>query len=95
MTAPTSLAFGADGNLYVADPALGVIRFNGSTGAALGVFVSPGSGGLQDAAKIAFGPDGKLYVGSKRANVTLRFDAATGTIDLSGRRGTVTVEARF
>ena len=49
------LAFGDDGNLYVTDTPHGAIQeFDGGTGAYLGAFVSPGSGGLA-------GPGGILF----------------------------------
>ena len=41
-----------------------VLRYDGSTGAFLGAFVSAGSGGLDEPSGLAFGPDGNLYVGS-------------------------------
>ena len=41
-----------------------VLRFDADTGAFLGVFVPPGSGGLNGPTGLAFGPDGHLYVGS-------------------------------
>lgn len=78
MTAPTWMVFGRDGNLYVNDAQLGVLRFNGSTGAALGVFVPLGRGGLQDVTRMLFGADGRLYAASGQANAVLRFDGVTG-----------------
>ena len=41
-----------------------MVRYNPATGASLGTFVSPGSGGLSSTADstIRFGPDGNLYV---------------------------------
>ena len=57
-----------------------VLRYDGSTGAFLGAFVSAGSGGLDDPTGLAFGPDGNLYVGSffDRVDQVLRYDGATG-----------------
>src|SRR5206468_3806220 len=62
------ILFGPDGNLYVANfPGTfdSVLRFNGTTGAPLpsagnsgATFVPPGSGGLNAANGLAFGPDG-------------------------------------
>jgi DNA-binding beta-propeller fold protein YncE len=41
-----------------------VLKFNASTGAFVGVFVPPGSGGLNGPTGLTFGPDGHLYVAS-------------------------------
>src|SRR6267142_1262250 len=66
--------FGPDGNLYVSDFIAHVVRrYNGMTGASMGVFTSGYSfaapGGL------AFGPDGNFYV----ADVSIvKFDGTTG-----------------
>lgn len=38
--------FGPDGNLYILGSQNEVLRYNGSTGAFIDIFVSPGSGGL-------------------------------------------------
>lgn len=78
MNDPRALAFGPDGNLYVADAAAGVLRFDGASGASLGTFVPAGSGGLQVAAALAFADDGKLYVANAAGGSVLRFDATTG-----------------
>jgi streptogramin lyase len=71
-TAPRALAIGPNGDLYVADAAAGVLRFDGTTGAFRGALGTPGANAL------AFGSDGKLYVAGAAANSVLRFDAATG-----------------
>lgn len=78
MTVPAAFVFGPDGNLYVNDTNIGIMRFSGSTGAPMGVFVPLGRGGLEDVAKMQFGPDGRLYVATNRANAVLRFDGSTG-----------------
>jgi len=44
-----------------------VLRYDGVTGEPRGVFVPPGSGGLERAQGLAYGPDGNLYVGSATA----------------------------
>ena len=55
-----------------------MLRYDGRTGAFLGVFVAKGSGGLNGAYGLAFGPDGNLYVDSFINNQVLRYDGGTG-----------------
>jgi hypothetical protein len=90
-----SLAFGPDGNLYVANTRLfeptggGILRYNGHTGAFIDTFVAPGSGGLLNPLSVVFGPQGDLYVGSATTNskliaspgtsTVLRYDGTTGS----------------
>jgi hypothetical protein len=79
---PWGLVFGPDGHLYVAnfddDPATiaSVLRYHGQTGAFLGAFVAPGSGGIDGPEGLTFGPDGNLYVASN--NGVLRYNGSTG-----------------
>ena len=57
-----------------------VLRFDGTTGASLGNFVAPGSGGLGSAGDLTYGPDGKLYIGDL-GNFTKnikKYDGTTG-----------------
>ncbi len=85
---PHGLAFGEDGNLYVASRGqLGtspgdadrVLRYDGSTGALLDVFVDTSSGGLDGPTGIVFSPwDGHLCVSSMNTNQVLRYDGASG-----------------
>ena len=74
----TGLAFGPDGKLYVAaEKTQQVLRYDGTTGAFLDVFVTPGSGGLSQPTHLVFGPDGNLYVSSATDQV-LRYDGQSG-----------------
>ena len=73
------LAFGPDGNLYVASVTNNnILEYNGSTGAFLRAFVSAGSGGLNNPCGLMFGPDGNLYVSSVRHATILRFEGPRG-----------------
>jgi hypothetical protein len=79
LTRPRVPVFGPDSNadglpdLYVASAHTDeVLRYDGSTGAFLDVFVAPGSGGLNGPADLAFGSDGKLYVSGFEGNHVLR-----------------------
>jgi sugar lactone lactonase YvrE len=79
------MAVGADGNFYVVDNTLGdgtVMRFDGATGAYLGVFIdSSDSGGMKSPRGMAFGPDGRLYVGCVNTNQEsqiVRYDGKSG-----------------
>lgn len=68
-------------DLLLADPTTdSILRFDGSTGAPLGEFVSSGSGGLVDPIDPTFGPDGNLYVISNApGNVkVLKYDGTSG-----------------
>lgn len=69
--------------LLVVSPYTGQIhRYDGSTGAPLGVFVPAGSGGLATPFGLVFGPDRKLYVTSSDLSSKLgqvhRYDGSTG-----------------
>jgi sugar lactone lactonase YvrE len=79
----SGLAFGPDGNLYVASTNDSqVLRYDGLTGAFLGAFVTAGSGGLSRPVSVAFGPgrgpSEDLYVTSLDTDQVLRYDGTTG-----------------
>jgi glucose/arabinose dehydrogenase len=75
---PCGLAF-QGGRLYVASEINNqVLRYDSSTGAFIDVFVSVGSGGLNGAHDLLFGPDGNLYVSSQFNNSVLRYNGSTG-----------------
>ncbi|MFG0317965.1 MAG: hypothetical protein ACF8XB_11875 [Planctomycetota bacterium JB042] len=77
---PTAAVFGADGDLYVASFETDqVLRYDGTTGAFVGVFVAAGAGGLNGPdAGMTFHPDGTLLVPSFWSNRVLRFDPTSG-----------------
>lgn len=56
----------------------GIYRYDGTSGAFVGVFVTPGSGGLANPHSACFGPDGNLYVTSFANDRVLRYDGTTG-----------------
>lgn len=75
----TGITFGPDGNLYVSGiNSDNVLRFNGVTGAFMGVFIPVGSGGLDAPDYLTFGPDDNLYVASLGTSSVLRFNGTTG-----------------
>jgi|HubBroStandDraft_1064217.scaffolds.fasta_scaffold02493_2 sugar lactone lactonase YvrE len=82
----SGVAFGPDGNLYVADDTHGtVLRFNPVTGAAMGTLVSAGSG-LSQPNGMTFGSDGNLYV-SDFANGVVKFNGSTGAFMAANPNG--------
>lgn len=64
-------------DLWVSD-SFSVFRYEDGSGDFLGVFVTGGSGGLDNSQGMAFGPDGNLYVASFGSREVLRYDGATG-----------------
>ncbi len=55
-----------------------ILRYNETTGEFLGVFVSSGSGGLDEPYAFAVGPDGNLYVASFQTDSVKRYDFKDG-----------------
>lgn len=83
LNVPAGIAFGPDGNVYVASSAGdAVLRFNATTGAFVSTFITAGSGGLDRPYGLAFGPDGNLYVasygGSAATSFVKRYNGTTG-----------------
>jgi len=77
---PLGMTIGPDQNLYVV---VGngvsvneVRRYNGATGASMGVFAK--DGGMQGPSNVVFGPDGNLYVSSFNNGKVIRFHGKTG-----------------
>ncbi|HEY3242208.1 MAG TPA: hypothetical protein VGM03_02565, partial [Phycisphaerae bacterium] len=73
---------GAAGDLYVS-AGNRVVEFDGETGAFVGNFVQPGSGGLDEAQGLVFGPNGNLFVANRMqfldtSDQILEFDGQTG-----------------
>jgi hypothetical protein len=78
LATPGSMAFGPDGNLYVAYGFF-VNRYHPTTGAFLGQFVDTGDRtGLRYAVGIAWGPDDNLYVATQNTAGVQRYNGTTG-----------------
>jgi hypothetical protein len=86
---PGSFAFGPNGDLYlnVVTPNVSseVLRFNGSTGAQMGTFISMGSGGIAHIYDLAFGTNGDLYASVNISSQ--RLDAPVGIAHFNGDTG--------
>lgn len=63
--------------ITVGDPQ-SVLRYHPVTGTFLGDFIVPGSGGLELAQTLTYGPDGNLYVASFGSRNVLRYNGITG-----------------
>jgi hypothetical protein len=70
------MAFGPDGNLYIADE-VNVLKYDGRTGAFIGVFVPKGV--VSNPSYLLFSPKKYLYV-SDGFNGVLRFNSNDGTL---------------
>ena len=76
---PEGVTIGPDKNVYVANTDnSNVLKFNGTTGAFMGKFVTDGSGGLNGPRGVAFGPNGNLFVTSQSSNQVMEYDGTTG-----------------
>jgi DNA-binding beta-propeller fold protein YncE len=81
LMSPRSLAFGPNGNLFVADGTGAVLEFDGTTGAPIGpgpfIDANANGGGALDARGLTFRA-GVLYVASFLTDEVMAFDASTG-----------------
>jgi len=57
-----------------------VLRYDGNTGASLGVFIAAGTGGLASCTDLKWGPDGNLYANAWTSGAILRFNGTTGAL---------------
>jgi len=77
---PQGLAWGMDGNLYVADAmAQFIVRLNGSTGTFIDIFVPVGHGLMRPIGLINI--DGTFFCGDASANVIFRI-TSQGSVDV-------------
>jgi large repetitive protein len=74
---PQGLAFGPDGDLYVTTTSNTVERYS-PTGSNHVTFIAAGSGGLNNAKAIVWGPDGNAYVSSYFNSEVIRYNGTTG-----------------
>ena len=74
-----SLVLHTDGKLYISNSETdSILRYDPAT-EVVDVFVSSGSGGLDDPQGLVFGGDGHLYVNSGNTDEVLRFDGSDGS----------------
>ena len=76
---PTGMVFSPDGQfLFLSSAATSEVRkYNGATGAPLGVFVAPGGCGLNEAEGMVF-LNGNLLVASELSDEVIEFNGTTG-----------------
>lgn len=80
LAAPFGLTLGRLGDLYVTSESGEVLRYHGTTGAFLEVFVSAAAnGGLDQPRGLTFKGDGNLLVASSGSDEVLEFDGQDGT----------------
>jgi len=83
LKSPLGMAFGPDGNLYVANfETSSILRFDGSTGEFMGTFAS--GGGMDGTVDLAFGPDGHLYVVCLNNDRIFQFEGQKGSGSFMG-----------
>ena len=74
-----AICLAAQQDLYISSAGTNSVkRYDGVTGAYLGDFVAPASGGLNQPQGLTFGPDGDLYVSSLSSGRVLKFNGTTG-----------------
>jgi streptogramin lyase len=78
VTGASGVTIGSDADIYVTGQNTNNVARYTPAGSFLGNFVSPGSGGLNSAQDVKFGPDGNLYVVSSANDQILKYNGTTG-----------------